>query len=160
MAGGNPIVANSTRIPFGGFQRTEDLASRLEFESNRWLLDMHHNYHDNPGFAAVYRDAYGVLAAARRMHSEEHLQNHGAIVQEVTAVDLLFHGVQEQIQGWRSENNRPVPVGSLIDKTIVVESILHHLAFDSGVKPHSEGPVEEQAPVPGGDGAPAPGPVP
>lgn len=144
-----PIAPQSAKLVFGGFQRTEDLAGRLEIEANRWCLDMHYNYQHNPDFAVTYGDAYKVLTAAKFMHSAEHIRNRDAIVKEIAAIDPLLHQVQERTNTWTSGDRRPVGDGNLVAKSAGVAAILHHLAYDVGVEPqHSEGSGDEQAPPP------------
>jgi hypothetical protein len=65
---GRGVVVEPQRpveLTFGGFSRHEDLAGRLALEANALCLDMHYNYRHNRNFAEVYREAYGVLLAAK-----------------------------------------------------------------------------------------------
>ena len=143
-----PLAPQSVKLVFGGFQQTEDLSSRLEIEANRWCVDMHYNYAHNPDFAATYRDAYKILLAAKYVHSSEHRQDREAIRTELARVEPLFHQVQEKIKTWTRQERRPVGEGGINGKAEVVESILHHLLFDVGVKAHHDAALEEQAPAP------------
>jgi hypothetical protein len=143
-----PIAPRSVKLEFGGFQRTEDLSGRLEIEVNRWCLDMHYNYRHNPDFVATYREAYKILQAARYIHSAEHRQDREAIRTQVANVDPLFHQVQDNIKIWTREQRRDIGKTGINGKAEIVESILHHLLYDVGVKPQHEAPLEEQAPPP------------
>ena len=150
-----PIAPQSVKLEFGGFQQTEDLASRLEIEANRWCLDLHYNYSHNPDFATAYRQAYKVLLAAKYAHSAEHAQDRQAIRGEAAAAEMSFHEVQAAIANWTRIERRIIGAGDLAAKTATVEAILHHLLYDVGVEAtHGETP-DEQAPPPEVDVPPA-----
>lgn len=142
------IAPQSVKLEFGGFQRVDDLSGRLEIEANRWCLDMHYNYRHNPAFAATYREAYQVLAAAKYVRSSGRPSDREEIRKVVAAAEPVFHQVQEKIKSWTREERRPVGEGGVNVKTEVVESILHHLLYDVGAKPQHEAIPEEQAPTP------------
>lgn len=145
-----PATAIATQRPievaFGGFSRYEDLAGRLVAEANAMCLDMNYNYRHNRNFNDVYAEAYGVLQAAKYVHAADHSGNRAAIVQQVVEIDKLFHHVREEVSGWRRENVKLVGNTELLPKLQGVEAIIHHLAFDIGVKPHEQ--VTEDAPPP------------
>jgi len=145
---GELIAPQSVKLEFGGFRQTNDLSGRLVFEANRWCLDMHYNYRHNPDFEVTYRDAYRVLLAARNVQGATQETDREAIRTELTAVEPLFHGVQEKVKTWSREERRPVGADGINEKTQIVESILHHLLFDVGVEEQHAAAPEEQAPPP------------
>ena len=133
-------------VAFGGFSRYEDLAGRLVAEANAMCLDMNYNFGHNRTFNEVYGEAYRVLQAAKYVHAADHSGDRAAIVRQVVEIDGLFHHIRGEVSGWREEQERMVGNTELLAKLQGVEAIIHHLAFDVGVKPHEA--VVEQAPPP------------
>ena len=145
-------------LTFGGFARYEDLAGRLVVDVNALCLDMHHNYQGNKTFADVYAEAYGILQAAKYLQGKEHKGNHDEIGKRVTEVHRLFHHVLDETRGWTRTAKKQVGTDALEEKLAGVEAVLHHLAYDTGIKQkeRAEGAalpvvdVGEQAPAPAG----------
>jgi len=152
-----PIAPQSVKLEFGGFQRVDDLSGRLATETNRWCLDMHYNYQHNLEFAVTYRDAYKLLMSAKNVDIAVQRKDREVILSELTAMEPLFHRVQETIKSWTRDENRPVGVEGINGKAEIVESILHHLLYDVGIHPQHNSALEEQAPPPVEDG-PKPSP--
>lgn len=65
-------------------------------------------------------------------------------------LETLFHHFPAEIKPWTRAERRPVGEGGINGKAEVIESILHHLLFDVGVKPQHLDAEEEQAPPPPG----------
>ena len=142
-----PVVTQRpTELAFGGFARYEDLASRLVYEANAMCLDLNYNYRHNRTFNEVYGEAYGVLQAAKFIHAANHNGDRVAIVKQVVEIDRLFHHVRSEVSGWRSEPVKLIANTDLTPKLECVEAIIHHLAFDIGVRPHEQ--ATEVAPPP------------
>ncbi len=133
-------------LTFGGFSRYEDLAGRLVSEANAMCLDLNYNFRHNRNFNEIYAEAFGVLQAAKLVHAENHNGNRETIVQRVAEIDRRFHHVRSEVSGWRPEQVKIIGNTDLNTKLESVEAIIHHLAFDVGVKPHEQ--VVEQAPPP------------
>lgn len=136
------------QMRFGGFGHCEDLAGRLETDVNQFCLDLHYNYQHNPGFRETYAEAYQMLQAVKYVHAKEHQGDRAEIARQVQSIDSLFHHVQEEVAGLNRHQHRQVGNGDAVMKTQTIEALLHHLAYDVGVEPHSV--EEEQAPPPGG----------
>ncbi|MDP1796987.1 MAG: hypothetical protein Q8K78_05880 [Planctomycetaceae bacterium] len=130
-------------VKFGGFQKHEELAERLEMLANQLCLDLHANYQDNPEFDEVYGTAYKLLQAAKYVHGKEHAGDKAAIQRSVNSIDEAFHHVQRDIRDWRSANRRQVGQMNLAAKTEEFEAVLHHLMFEIGVKPSHDEPGDE-----------------
>lgn len=130
-------------LKFGGFQKHEELAERLEMLANNICLDLHQNYQDNPGFDEVYGEAYKLLQAAKYVHGKEHQGDKAAIQRSVNSIDEMFHHMQRDIGEWRNANRRQVGQMSLAAKTEEFEAVLHHLMFEIGVKPAHDNHDEE-----------------
>ena len=144
-------VVSPAKLEFGGFGHVDALATRLETEANRWCLDMHANYHHNPGFAETYVEAYKILQAAQYVHSAEHRYDRPAIRAELVALDPLFHHVQEKIKSWTRQQTLAVGDTGINGKAEAIESILHHLLYDVGIQVQHGGGATEvpgQAPAP------------
>lgn len=140
-------VQKPVEVTFGGFARYEDLAGRLAFEANALCLDMHYNYKHNKGFAEVYREAYDILLAAKYLVGKEHKGDKDLIAKRVDDAHKLFHHVQDEMRGWTRVAAKQIDGTDLPEKLQGVEAVLHHLAYDVGVKPHE--PSAEAAPTPG-----------
>ena len=149
----SPIAPQSVKLEFGGFKQTSDLIDRLEFATNRLCLDMHYNYRHNAGFTETYRESYQILQTTRDLDSGR--PSRSRIRQDVAELDEQFHHVQHDIKPWTRLERRPVGEGGINGKAEVVESVLHHLLFDVGVRPQHL-PIEEQAPPPADEAAPSP----
>ncbi len=153
-----PVVQQPVQIQYGGFARCDDLSGRLETALNALCLDLHYNYQHNPGFAHVYREAYGVLQQARDIHSKQHQGDREFIRRTVGTLDEQFHHIQGEIAPWTRQAQRPIGTGDVVEKTNAAEAVMHHLYYDVGIKPHDTG--DEQAPPPAGDLEQAPPPRP
>lgn len=144
-------------ISFGGFSHVDDLSGRLEFLTNELCLDLHYNYPHNRGYAETYREAYEILQAAKFAHAKEHQQDREALARTLAQVDPLFHHVNEEVAGWSRRHVRLIGSLGMADKLQQMESLIHHLLHDVGVRPeHDAG--NEQAPPPGGGREEAPPP--
>ena len=151
-------VQKPVELTFGGFTRYEDLAGRLAFDVNALCLDMHHNYQGNKNFAEVYAEAYGVLEAAKYLRGKEHKGNHDEIGKHVTEIHRLFHHIMDETRGWTRTAKKQVGTDALEEKLAGVEAVLHHLAYDAGIKQEAQAPgsalpvvgADEQAPPPAG----------
>lgn len=147
-------VQKPVELTFGGFSRYQDLAGRLVIDVNALCLDMHHNYQGNKNFA----DAYGALQAAKYLQGKEHNDDCAAIGKSVNEIHRLFHHVIDETRGWTRTARRQVGTDAMEEKMAGVEAVLHHLAYDAGIK--QEEPVAgaampvvdagEQAPPPVG----------
>ncbi len=138
-----------TQIPFGGFSRVDDLASRLEALSNDFCLDLHYNYAHNPSFRGTYDEAYQVLEVAKYIHAAEHQNGRLAIQEKLKGFDQLVHHIQGEIQSWSRHHNRRFGQLGILSKSDLIGSTLHHLMNDVGVKT-TPVPEVEQAPPPVG----------
>lgn len=145
-------------IEFGGFSHVDDLAGRLESLTNEFCLDLHYNYPHNAGYAETYREAYQILQAAKYAHAKEHQQDREALARTLAQMDPLFHHVEEDVTGWSRHHHRQIGQLGIIDKMQQMESLIHHLLHDVGVRPQHDG-GNEQAPSPGGreEAPPPPG---
>lgn len=146
------------QVSFGSFSHVDDLASRLETLSNEFCLDLHYNYSHNHGFRETYREAYQVLQVAQYIHAAEHQNDRRAIQEQLGGLDRLFHHLQGDVRGWSRHHHRQVGQLGILSKMDLIESNLHHLMNDVGVR---ETPVagNEQAPPPGGGAEQAPPPA-
>ena len=154
-------VSRPTAMTFGGFSHTDELAARLEFLSNEFCLDLHHNYRHNPGFAETYREAYDLLQQAKAAHNEEHRGHREHLVEIITKMDPLFHHVEEDVETWSRDHHRQIGQLGIIDKMQQMEAVIHHMLYDAGVQPQHHGEHEsEQAPAPDGGIETAPPPAP
>lgn len=145
-------------VEFGSFSHVDDLAGRLEDIANQFCLDLHYNYQHNPGFAETYAEAFQILQAAQWAHAAEHQQDREGLARTLGPMDDLFHHVQEDVRGWQRIHRRQIGQLGIVDKMVQMESLIHHLCHDVGVRPsHDES--HEQAPPPGGrlEQAPPPG---
>lgn len=145
------------RVQFGGFSHVEDLASRLETLANEFCLDLHHNYSHNQGFKETYNEAYQILQIAEFIHGAEHNQDRQAIQESLGGIDRLFHHVQEDVSGWSRHQHRQIGQLGILSKMDLMESTIHHLMNDVGVR-STEQNVDERAPQPGNDPNRAPRP--
>ncbi len=128
----------------------DELASRLERLSNQFCRDLHYNYSHNPGFRETYREAYQLFQVARYIHAAEHQRDRRAIQEELRGLDQLFHHIQDDVRGWSRHHHRRIGRYGLASQIAMIESTLHHLINDVGVKPTSlrQGAEAEQAPAP------------
>lgn len=147
-------VQKPIAMRFDGFSRYQDLAGRLDVAANLLCLDMHYNYRHHPRFAEIYREAYGILQAAKFIHGKEHQGDQETIRRRMAEVDRLFHHVQGEIVDWTPAQVKPIGSEPLQAKASALEAILHHLCFDVGVKPHEQ--PQEVAPAPQVEEAPPP----
>ncbi len=146
------------QVTFGGFLHVDDLASRLETLSNEFCLDLHYNYSHNRGFQETYREAYQVLDVAKYIHAAEHQNDRRAIQEQLGGLDRLFHHIQGDVRGWSRHHHRQVGQLGILSKMDLIESTLHHLMNDVGVRPTPDA-GGQQAPPPGGGQEQAPPPV-
>ena len=145
-------------LTFGGFARYEDLAGRLVVDVNALCLDMHHNYQGNKNFADAYAEAYGVLQAAKYLQGKDHKGNHDEIGKRVAEIHRQFHHVMDETRGWTRAAKKQVGTDAIEEKLAGVEAVMHHLAYDAGIKQEEPAagaavPVlgaDEQAPPPAG----------
>lgn len=153
-----PSAEQYLKLELHGLQHTEDLAARLELETNRWCLDMHYNYKHNPGFAATYREAYRLLEMAKTIHSADFTQHQDAIGLLVNKFNQSFHLLEEKMKPWTRQELRSVGDTDLDRKLELVESVLNELLLDMSSKKEHDDDPKEQAPAPARD-APWPLPV-
>ena len=145
-----PPVQAPVQLSFAGFTHLEDLSGRLEADANNFCLDLYHNYQHNPGFAEVYREAYQILQAAKYVHAKEHQGDRAEIARQVTSIDQLFHHVQQKVPTLARDNHRQIGMGDALTKAQNLEAVLHHLAYNVGVEPHSA--QAQPGPAPGSGG--------
>lgn len=146
---GRPVVRTQpTAVAFGAFSHVDDLAERLETLANELCLDMHYNYSHNPGFAETYGETYQVLQVSQFIHDAEHRHDRAAIQSKLGGLDRLFHHVQDDVRGWSRHQHKQVGQLGILSKMEMIESTLHHLMNDVGVRPTPAGGVQ-QAPAPG-----------
>jgi hypothetical protein len=139
-------------VRFGGFSQYSDLSGRLETLINEILLDLHHNYAHNPGFAETYRECYQLLGIAKFIHAAEHNGDREAIRSRLAGTDQLFHHIEDDVRGWTRIHRRRYGTLGLEAKMELTEATLHHLMNDVGVSesgnPQAAGLRTEQAPPP------------
>lgn len=156
------------QLGFGGFTHTEDLSGRLETDVNNFCLDLHYNYQNNPNFAEVYREAYGILQATKYVHAKEHQGDRAEMARQVQDIDQKLHHIQQEVLTLQRQPSRQIGVGEAVTKAQNMEAVLHHLAYNVGVQPHSAqaqnvqspmgGAAEVAPPPPGGAGQSPPPP--
>jgi len=157
------------QVAFGSFSRTEDLGSRLETIANDFCLELDANYRRNRNFDEVYREAYQILQTAKYIHKEDHDRHRTEIAREVSKLDDLFHHVQDEVSQWRSDRDHHNPSMGIQSHLGLLESTIHHLMNDAGVRPrhdkasgdghgdgHSDGHGQSQTPSSRPRIAPAP----
>jgi hypothetical protein len=140
------------QVVFGSFSHVDELASRLETLANRLCLDLHYNYSHNPDFRETYREAYQLYQVAGYVHAAEHQNDRRAIQEELRGLDQLVHHLLDDVRGWSRHHHRSFGHVGISSQLTMIESTLHHLINDVGVKPTS---VRQQAEV---EQAPAPTP--
>jgi hypothetical protein len=133
-------------IAFGAFSHVDHLAVRLEELANEVCLDLYYNYSHNFEFRETYSEAYQVLEVARYIHDAEHRHDRAAIQEQLQGLDDLFHHVQDDVRGWTRHHRRQIGNLGILSKMGLLESTLHHLMNDVGVK-LAPG-TGEQAPAP------------
>ncbi|MBI2806687.1 MAG: hypothetical protein HYX68_17045 [Planctomycetes bacterium] len=149
-------VQKPVELTFGGFARYQDLAGRLVTDANALCLDMHHNYQGNKNFAEAYGEAYGVLQAAKYLQGNEHKGHKETIGKRVAEMHGLMHHVMDETRGWTRTAKRQVGAGTLEENMAGVEAVMHHLAYDAGIKQNEPAPgaalpvvdPKEEAPAP------------
>lgn len=147
------------QMQFGGFSHVDDLASRLETLTNELCLDLHFNYSHNPGFRETYAEAYQILDVAKYIHAAEHQQDRDAIAAKLSGLDELFHHVEDDVRGWSRHHHRQVGNLGILTKMDYIESSLHHLMNDVGVRQTGASGGNGQAPPPAGSLNQAPPPT-
>lgn len=150
-------TARPVAVTFGGFAHVEDLASRLESETNDLCYDMHYNYSHNPGYDQTYREAYHLYRVAEFIHAAEHISDRDAIRGKLAGMDKLFHHIRDDIRDWSRHHHRQVGPYGFNTRLDVIESVLHHLMTDVGVRPDVPQGQPGVGPT-GGPPAPAGGP--
>ncbi|MBD3675369.1 MAG: hypothetical protein HUJ26_17790 [Planctomycetaceae bacterium] len=156
-------AAKPVQMQFGGFSQVDDLASRLETLTNELCLDLHFNYSHNHGFRETYAEAYQILDVAKYIHAAEHQRDRDAIASKLGGLDELFHHIQDDVRGWSRHHHRQVGSLGILTKMDYIESTLHHLMNDVGVRQSGVnagngqalppgGPANGQAPPPAGSG--------
>jgi hypothetical protein len=157
VVGNQTAYAPPAAVAFGSYSHVDDLSARIETLANEVCLDLHYNYHHNPGYQETYGEAYSLLQQAKALHAAEHNQDRNFIRAAVQGLDGLFHHVQEHAANFSPHVERPVGPYSLPEKLAQLESMIHHLMHDVGIAPHAApgalpvGPGGvEQAPPPAG----------
>ena len=145
-------AARPASVEFGGFSHVDELASQLESLTSQLLLDLHYNYSHNPGFRETYREAYEIFQIAKYIHAAEHQHDRDAIAAKLGGLDADFHHIEDDVKGWSRHHHRQVGELGILTKMDRVESAIHHLMNDVGVRSATSG-SGEQPPVPSG-GAP------
>lgn len=153
------VVSKPATIEFGGYAHTEDLAGRLVLIANDLCLDMHYNYADNPGYAETYREAYQILDMAKYMQAQENQNNRSEIANRVQDLDPLFHHVQGEVRSWSRRHQKQVGEAGIMTKIEIMESLLHHLMYDAGIRPHEASSTETAPPPATSEVAPPPAEV-
>lgn len=154
-------VSSPVRIEFGGFKQSQDLVGRLGLLANELCLDLHYNYSHNPGYAETYREAYRILNISKSLQTYERGGNQVEIVRQIQELDPLFHSIQDRLISWNRVHQRQIGQAGLQTKLQIMETLLHHLAYDVGIEPHGMNTTEsapaplEEAPLPG-EAAPMP----
>ncbi len=153
-----PQPRRPVAVEFGSGRHLPELADRLEFLANEYCLELHYNYQQNRGFDDVYYDAYDFLQAAKFIRVKENQQDREAIRRSAKKIDNLFHHIQEDVSRFKRQERRPIGERGIQSKTEVLQSVLHHLLYDLGVKPeHDEDhhddhddrhPPRDEAPAP------------
>lgn len=154
-------------VEFGSARHLPELAARLEYLANEYCLELHYNYQQNRGFDNVYHDAYDFLQAAKFIRVKENQRDLQAIRRSAQKIDNLFHHIQEDVSRFRRQERRPIGERGLQSKTEVLQSVLHHLLYDLGVKPEHDGdhhddhdddrrPPRTEAPAPSRNPRPRP----
>jgi hypothetical protein len=139
-------LARPQEITFGAFSHVDDLAVRLEALANELCLDLYYNYSHNFEFRETYSEAYQVLEVARYIHDAEHRHDRAAIQEQLGGLDDLFHHVQDDVRGWTRHHRRQIGNLGILSKMDLLESTLHHLMNDVGVRLTPA--TTEQAPPP------------
>jgi hypothetical protein len=127
-------TGSNERHVFGGFSHIDDLTMQLSQEANLLCYELHYNYQHNPGFSQTYREAYEILTTAKYLHGLEHSGNREKLRRAATELDQLFHHVESDVESWTAHHHRQVGFGGLGDKLQAVETTLHHLLDDVGVR--------------------------
>ena len=123
------------QVTFGSFSHVHDLAIRFERLSNEFCLNLHYNYSRDPGFRETYREAYQMLQIAKYIHEADHELDRRAIRKQLSGVDQLFHHIQEDVRGWSRFHRGQIEHKEIVSQMTLIESTLHHLMNDVGVKP-------------------------
>lgn len=139
---GGTTAYKPVAIEFGAFAHVDELSTRLERVANQLCLELHHNYRHNPGFKETYREAYRILSKAKYVHDSGHGGDQEAIRKTLSDMDIEFHHVVEEFQGWSRHVHRPVGHGDVGPKVAEIEALIHHLLYDVGVKPAHDAAAE------------------
>ena len=121
-------------VSHGGFGQVDDLAARLEMMTNELCLDLHHNYRHNTGFRYTYRDVYDVYQLAKYIHDLHEEGSQEEIARRLEGLDRLFHLVRDDVQTWDRRHFRRVGDLDANAKIERIESAIHHLMNDAGVR--------------------------
>jgi hypothetical protein len=156
-----PVAPTPVTVEFGAFKHLGELSDRIEALTNDLCLELHYNYHHNPGFKEVYREAYQLYQGAKFIHDREHHGDREAIRGSVTKMDNLMDDLQDEVRGYKRQEVRPVGQLGLEAKTEELQALIHHLMFNVGIKPDhdkvepdQQRPAREEAPKPCEDPAP------
>lgn len=84
---------------------------------------------------------------AKYINAAEHQHDRAAIQKKLGGLDQLFHHVQDDVRGWSRHHHRQICQLGILSKMDMIESTLHHLMNDVGVR---QTPAPQQAPAPGG----------
>lgn len=71
---------------------------------------------------------------AKLIHAAEHYRDRDLIASKLKGLDRLFHHVEQDVSHWTAHRHRRVGMLSLDMKMEYIESTLHHLMRDVGVK--------------------------
>ena len=144
-------VPQRVEYRFGGFSHVDDLAASLETQASLLCWELHYNYQHNPGYRGTYRETYEMSQTAKFIHGLEHARNRERIREEVVRLDKLFHHIQRDVANWTGHHHRHVGRGGLTSKLEELESTLHHLMDDVGVRsqpaPSSTGGADPAPPA-------------
>ncbi|MDA0284897.1 MAG: hypothetical protein O3B13_05230 [Planctomycetota bacterium] len=144
--------SDRTQYTFGARHHVDTLADRLRREANTVCWEMHDNYQHERGFRETYREMYSVLQDAIHIHDLAHDDVHGRtnnedhIAQDLHDMDKLFHHIEEDIEHWSSRNR--YHSHDLIYRMERLETTLHHLMKDYGVRSNQPAPKPSGPPTP------------
>lgn len=140
------------RSSFGDRHHVDTLADRMQREANSICWEMYNNYRHERGFRETYREMYTILEDAIHIHdlahddAHRHGNNEDHIAEDLHDIDRLFHHVEDDIRHWTSRNR--YHSHDLTYRMERLESTLHHLMDDYGVR------SKRPAPRPNGPGSP------
>ncbi|MEZ6130895.1 MAG: hypothetical protein R3C59_19670 [Planctomycetaceae bacterium] len=136
------------QMRFGAFAYTDELSDVLPRVLNDLCLDLHHNYQQNPGFAATYREAHVALTEATRLRAAHESDDRETIRQRLLIIDSLLHRLEISVIGWRRSHQKQIGESGLLTKLEISGDIIHHMMYDAGVTPQTHDQNAASAPVP------------